>query len=167
MVMYKVILPLGFPDGVRGKKSTCQCRRQDRIHGFSSWVLWIQFLGREDLLEEGMATHSSILAWRIQWTKETGRLQSTGSKSWTRLKQLSMHTCILPLRNFFLNPNWQFYYKMHLTFQKHTLSMGQFSSKTIYQSEQFKKNNTSQPIKWAEFINVSNKDKLLEATGQC
>ena len=124
MVMYKVILPLGFPDGVRGKKSTCQCRRQDRIHGFSSWVLWIQFLGREDLLEEGMATHSSILAWRIQWTKETGRLQSTGSKSWTRLKQLSMHTCILPLRNFFLNPNGQFYYKMHLTFQKHTLSMG-------------------------------------------
>ena len=35
-------------------------------------------LGREDLLEEGMATHSSILAWRIPWTEEPGRLQSMG-----------------------------------------------------------------------------------------
>ena len=33
-------------------------------------------LGREDPLEEGMATHSSILAWRIPWTEEPGRLQS-------------------------------------------------------------------------------------------
>ena len=38
----------------------------------------VQSLGREDPLEEGMATHSSILAWRIPWTEETGRLQSTG-----------------------------------------------------------------------------------------
>ena len=36
----------------------------------------IQILGGEDPLEEGMATHSSILAWRIQWTEEPGRLQS-------------------------------------------------------------------------------------------
>ena len=44
-------------------------------------------------LKEGMATHSSILAWRIPWTEEPGGLQSTGvTKSWTRLKQLSMHT---------------------------------------------------------------------------
>ena len=34
-------------------------------------------LDQEDPLEEGMATHSSILAWRILWTEETGRLQST------------------------------------------------------------------------------------------
>ena len=34
-------------------------------------------LGQEDPLEEGMATHSSILAWRIPWTEEPGRLQST------------------------------------------------------------------------------------------
>ena len=33
-------------------------------------------LGQEDLLEKGMATHSSILAWRIPWTEESGRLQS-------------------------------------------------------------------------------------------
>ena len=38
----------------------------------------VQSLGREDALEEGMATHSSILAWRILWTKEPGGLQSTG-----------------------------------------------------------------------------------------
>ena len=38
---------------------------------------WVQSLGREDLLEKGMATHSSILAWKIPWT-ETGGLQSMG-----------------------------------------------------------------------------------------
>ena len=36
--------------------------------------------GQEDPLEEGMATHSSILAWRILWTEEPGRLQSMGSQ---------------------------------------------------------------------------------------
>ena len=36
----------------------------------------VQSLGREDPLEEGMATHSSTLAWRIPWTEESGRLQS-------------------------------------------------------------------------------------------
>ena len=39
----------------------------------------VQSLGQKDPLEEGMATHSSILAWRIPWTKEPGRLQSIGS----------------------------------------------------------------------------------------
>ena len=36
----------------------------------------VQFLGREDPLEKGMVTHSSILAWRIPWTEEPGELQS-------------------------------------------------------------------------------------------
>ena len=36
---------------------------------------WVQTLGQEDLLEKGMATHPSILAWRIQWTENPGRLQ--------------------------------------------------------------------------------------------
>ena len=40
----------------------------------------IQSLGWEDPLEKGMATHSSILAWRIPWTEEPGRLQSMGSQ---------------------------------------------------------------------------------------
>ena len=39
----------------------------------------VQSLGWEDALEKEMATHSSILAWKISWTEETGRLQSIGS----------------------------------------------------------------------------------------
>ena len=39
-----------------------------------------------------MATRSSILTWKIPWTEESGRLQSIGSHSWTRLKHFSMHT---------------------------------------------------------------------------
>ena len=39
---------------------------------------WVQFLGWEDPLEKGMATHSSIIAWRIPWTEESGGLQSMG-----------------------------------------------------------------------------------------
>ena len=46
---------------------------------------WVSSLGREDPLEEGMATHSSILAWRIPRTEEPGRIQSMGLQSWTRL----------------------------------------------------------------------------------
>ena len=52
-------------------------------------------LGWEDPLEEGMATHSNILAWRIPWTEEPGGLQSTGSQrvrhNWSNLA----HTCKL------------------------------------------------------------------------
>ena len=39
---------------------------------------WVQSLGWEDLLEKEMATHSSILAWKIPWMEEPGRLQSMG-----------------------------------------------------------------------------------------
>ena len=45
----------------------------------------VRSLGWEDPLEKGMATCSSILAWRIPWTEEPGGLQSTGSQSQTRL----------------------------------------------------------------------------------
>ena len=41
---------------------------------------WVQSLGWEDLLEKEMATHSSILAWKIPWTEEPGRQQSMGSQ---------------------------------------------------------------------------------------
>ena len=41
---------------------------------------WVQSLGREDPLEKGMATHSSILTWRIPWTEKPGGLQSMGSQ---------------------------------------------------------------------------------------
>ena len=55
----------GFPGGTSGKDPVCQCRRWKRPR-FD--------LGREDPLEEGMATHSSILAWRIPWTEGPGGL---------------------------------------------------------------------------------------------
>ena len=42
-------------------------------HGFNPWA-------REDPLEEGMTTHSSVIAWRIPWTEEPGRLQAMGSR---------------------------------------------------------------------------------------
>ena len=41
---------------------------------------WVQFLGQEDPLEKGIATHSSILAWKIPWTEEPGGLQSMRSQ---------------------------------------------------------------------------------------
>ena len=49
------------------------------------WETWVQSLSHEDPLEEEMATHSSILAWRIPWTEEAGGLQCVGSQSRTRL----------------------------------------------------------------------------------
>ena len=53
--------------------------------------MWVCSLGQEDLLKEGMATHPSILAWRIPRTEEPDGLQSMGLQSQTRLKRLSMH----------------------------------------------------------------------------
>ena len=49
--------------------------------------MWVQFLGGEDPLEEGMATHSSILAWRIPWTEEPGGLQSCKESDTTEATQ--------------------------------------------------------------------------------
>ena len=43
--------------------------------------MWVRPLLREDPLEEGMSTYSSILAWKIPWTEETGRLHSIGSQT--------------------------------------------------------------------------------------
>ena len=45
-------------------------------HLTAMWETWVRFLGWEDLLEKGAATHSSVLAWRIPWTEEPGRPQS-------------------------------------------------------------------------------------------
>ena len=51
-------------------------------HLSTMWETWgqVQSLGWEDLLEKGMVTHSSILAWEILWMEEPGGLQSTGSQ---------------------------------------------------------------------------------------
>ena len=53
------------------------------------WETWVQSLDQEDLLEKEMATHSSILAWKIPWTEEPGRLQSMGLQSRTRLSDFT------------------------------------------------------------------------------
>ena len=66
------MLHLGLPRWLSGKESSCQCRKHRR-HGFDS-------LSRENPLEEEMATQSSILAWKIPWTEESGGLQSIGSQ---------------------------------------------------------------------------------------
>ena len=61
-----------------GKESTCQCRRHKR-HGFDPWS--------RRSTGVGMATHSSILAWKILWTEEPGRPQSMGPQRWTQLSK--------------------------------------------------------------------------------
>ena len=50
----------------------------------------VQFLGQEDPLEKGMAIHSSILAWKIPWTEETGGLQSVGVTESDTTEQLTL-----------------------------------------------------------------------------
>ena len=98
----------GFPHSSVGKESPCNAGDPGLIPGLGrstgegigyplrySWAslvaqlvknspamqeTWVRSLGWEDPLEKGMATHSSILAWRIPWTEEPGRLQSMGCK---------------------------------------------------------------------------------------
>ena len=97
-----------FPDSSVDKESTCNARDPGSIPGSerypgegigfplqNSWAslvaqtvknlsamreTWVRSLGWEDPLEEEMASHSSILAWRIPWTEEPGGLQSMGSQ---------------------------------------------------------------------------------------
>ena len=64
-------LPWRFPSGSVAKNPPAVREIQET---------WVRSLGQEDPLEEDMATHSSILAWRIPWTEEPGGLQSTGSQ---------------------------------------------------------------------------------------
>ena len=93
---------LGFPGSSGGKESD------------GNVETWVRSLGWEDTLEKGIATHSSILAWKIPWTEEPDRLQSMGlQKSWIRLsnfhfslsKEIESHAVIAadlqqPLREF-------------------------------------------------------------------
>ena len=66
-----VLVFLSLSDGgASGKEPACQWRRRKRC-GFDPWV-------REIPLEEEITAHCSILAWRITWTEEPGRLQSMG-----------------------------------------------------------------------------------------
>ena len=108
---------MGFPDSSVGKESTCNAGDPGSIPGSGtsaregigyplqySWAslvvqqvknppamqeTWVQSLGCEDPLEKGMATHSSILTWRIPWTEEPGGLQSMGSQRVDTTERLS------------------------------------------------------------------------------
>ena len=66
--------------GARVPPHIASCVAQSVKHLLAMWETWVQFLGREVPLEKEMATHSSILAWRIPGTEEPGRLQSMGSQ---------------------------------------------------------------------------------------
>ena len=58
-----------------------------------------QSLGQEDPLEKEMATHSSILAWKIPWTEKPGGLQSMDHKQLDTTEHLSAHTCMCVLKH--------------------------------------------------------------------
>ena len=58
---------------------------------------WVQSLGQEDPLQKGMTTLSSILTWRISWTKELGGLQSTRSQSQRQMSDKRFHFEVVTL----------------------------------------------------------------------
>ena len=67
-----------------GKKHACNAGDTE---------IWVWSLAQEDPLEKEMATHSSVLAWRIPWTEEPGGLQSIGHKE-LDTTEVTEHTCI-------------------------------------------------------------------------
>ena len=107
-MVFSIFTKLGFPASSVDKESTCIARDSSSIPGLGrspgegigfpfqySWAslvaqmvksppavqeIWVRFLGWEDPLEKEMATHSSILAWRILWTEKPGGLQSIESQ---------------------------------------------------------------------------------------
>ena len=66
----------------------------------------VQSLGREDPLEEGMATHSSIPAWRIPWTEEPGGLQSMGSQRAGHTEELTLRAFHSPMARCGATVSW-------------------------------------------------------------
>ena len=69
LLSFSILYTMGFPSGSVGKESACNLQDTQ-----------VRSLGREDALEEGMTTYSSILAWRVPWTEEPRGLQSMGSQ---------------------------------------------------------------------------------------
>ena len=65
----------GFPRWLSGKEATCQCKEMQEMK--------VRSLGQEDPLEEEMATHSIILAWRIPWTESLAGYSPQGHKEST------------------------------------------------------------------------------------
>ena len=83
---------MGFPGGSVGKESACNAREQGT---------WVQSLGQEDLLKKEVATHSSILSWKISWTEESGGLYSPwGCKESDMTEHthtMTVYICIYPI----------------------------------------------------------------------
>ena len=77
----------GLPRWLSGKESACQSTQEME-------EMLIPSLGGEDPLEEGTATHSSILAWRIPWTEEPGGLQSMDLQSGNTTERQSMYNIL-------------------------------------------------------------------------
>ena len=97
-----------------------QVRPLGLIPGFNPWV-W--YLGWEDPLEKKMATPSSVLAWRIPWTEEPGRLQSTGSQ---RVKHEWATSLSLSLVRFWdTNSLWELQSEVVCTPQSQATSLGE------------------------------------------
>ena len=71
---------------IGGKEPACQCRGHE---------MWVQSLGWEDPLEEGMATHSSILAWRVPMDRGAWRATVYGVAELDMTEQLSTHTHLM------------------------------------------------------------------------
>ena len=74
------VLKQGFPGGARNRTHLQKQQMKE---------MWVRSLSWEDPLEEGMATHSSTLAWRIPWTEEPGGLQSWDHRESDTTEQLS------------------------------------------------------------------------------
>ena len=73
-MLHEIVLRTDLSSSASGKEPTCQCRRCKRQE------TWVRSLSREDPLEEGMATHSSILVWRTPWIEEPEGYSPWGHK---------------------------------------------------------------------------------------
>ena len=101
---------------------------------------WIQSLGWEDPLEKGRATHSSIVAWRIPWTEDPGRLQSMGMQ---RVRH-----------NWVTKPSPAQHKDTHVTFHKEHCSAGFFSC-DVFVRPQCQSNNDQICRSYDMFFSVS------------
>ena len=90
-LLFSLFLPTFFlpPPAVKQYYSISLLQRLKCLPAM--WGTWVRSLGQEDPLEKEMATHSSILAWRIPWTKELGELQSIGRKVSDTTERLHFH----------------------------------------------------------------------------
>ena len=76
--LLKTLLSISVPHTLLNNQASLVAWTVKNLPAMQETQIW--FLGCEDPLEKGMVTHSSILAWRIPWTEEPGRLQSMGSQ---------------------------------------------------------------------------------------